>query len=120
MRVKVLVIVGLVLWAWSGVPVFAQEQTVLRGVDKGYIDLVIKTLDEHDRDCGLSQSAIDAAVRVPLSRSGFRIDSSSGDYVNVRFVSVQMPNEICAAYVEFEFLRLGLFSDINYIYGAQV
>jgi len=38
----------------------------------------------------------------------------------VRFVSVQMPNEICAAYVEFEFLRLGLFSDINYIYGAQV
>ena len=31
-----------------------------------------------------------------------------------------MPNEVCAAYVEFEFLRLGLFSDINYIYGAQV
>jgi hypothetical protein len=120
MRIKVLLIVGLALWGWSGVHAFAQEVTVLGGVDKGYINFVIETLDEEDRSCGLSQSAMDAAVRVPLSRSGFRIDSNSTDYVTVNFLTTQLPNAVCVAHVQFRFRRMALFKGNIFLYGVEV
>jgi len=70
MRVKVLVSVGLVLWAWSGVPVFAQQEQ-LKFMSKTDTGITFSGLDEAASSCGITKAGLDAAVRLPMSRHGF-------------------------------------------------
>ena len=70
MRIKTLVIVGLVLWAWSTVSVSAQLGQ-LRFMSKTDAGIIVGALDEDASRCGITKAGLDAAVRLPMSRHGF-------------------------------------------------
>jgi hypothetical protein len=103
MRIKVLVIVGLVLWGWSGVPAFAQYLD-LPYVTKDNVGIVIETVTSTARNCGITESSLDAAVRLPLSRNGFVLKPDADDTFLVNTTVLQHFGG-CAVYVSFQFMK---------------
>jgi hypothetical protein len=122
MRVKTLLLVGLVLWAWSGVPVIAQQElTALQLVPKNNIGrLVVEGFSEGARSCGITESLLDAAVRLPINHNGFRINPTRfQDFLYVKVTGIELrdaafnrPIGTCAIAI-----KLGFHRDLRLISG---
>jgi hypothetical protein len=110
MRIKTLVLAGLVLWVWSAVPVFTQE---LESVPKnGGVGIVIHDLDQDAAYCNVDKSSLDAAVRLTLSRNGFRVNpliAQTEGYLYVQLTIVRLTQNTrpigCAINVSMDFIR---------------
>jgi hypothetical protein len=68
MRVKTLLTVGLVIWGGSTVTVFAQSTEF---VYPNSIGIRISNLDEDARLCGVTEKALETAVRLTMNRDIF-------------------------------------------------
>jgi hypothetical protein len=126
MRVKTLVLAGLVLWGWSTVSVFAQELQLL---PKNNLAVLIDTLPQGAAYCLVDESSLDAAVRLPLERYGFRANSSLLDATGFLYVStslLQFQSEAsnrpfeCAIHVSLELKRTVRIPSGTLIYDASV
>jgi hypothetical protein len=119
MRIKTLVIFGLVLWAWSGVPVFAQNYSGShRFIEKDDISIFVEDLVEDDRACGITKTGLDAAVRLPLSRNGFRVKSAENKppLLRIAVIGLEKP-DACTVYLELTFTRTLLLPSSMPIFG---
>lgn len=82
---------------------WAQNPNAFVGVSA--VDIVVEALHDGARECNVSESGLDAAVRLPLDASRLRIDRSSADYVYVRVNVLPLQNGVCVAEVEVMMIR---------------
>jgi hypothetical protein len=116
MRIKTLVLAGLVLWPWSGVSAFAQEATRLQFVKKHDVGILVESPTEDSRACGITKTSLDAAVRLPLSRNGFFVKSTpSAPYLYINVVSYQnVELRSCVVHLALSFHRdVSLLTDYS-------
>lgn len=79
-------------------------QNALSGVDT--VDILIETLDDDARKCGITQDMLDAAVRLPLASS--RINVRQGldlPYVYVNANVLTLSGGLCVVGVRLEFKK---------------
>lgn len=79
-------------------------EEALRGVTA--LKIVIEDLDEDNAACGVTEDALDAAVRLPLSSASLRVRSDVLPYIYVRVTSLRILDfDGCVTSVSVRFSR---------------
>ena len=102
-------------------PARAQDATLRGLVGISSVSIIVEQLEDDAVRCNVSESGIDAAIRLPLDASRLRIEPNTTPYVYARVNVLPLASGLCVASIDVSLKRILAIPATNQlVFGAMV